>query len=495
MTSTSRAGAGYRCTQCGTTSIKWAGRCGGCQQWGTVEPSAAPGGRARPGLVAADAVPIQDVPLDAVHPRPTGVGEFDRVLGGGLVPGSVVLMAGEPGIGKSTLLLDVAARTARQGAVAPVPGPDRPAAAGVDSVAFRSDSGVRASGQGGVLYVCAEESAAQVRARAERIGALAPRLLLAAETDLESVLALIDANRPLLVVVDSVQTVASGRIDGPAGSVSQVREVTAALTRAAKQSGHALILVGHVTKDGSIAGPRSLEHLVDVVVSFEGDRHSRLRMVRGVKNRYGPTDEVGCFELGETGAVGVSDPSALFTGRHDHPVPGTCLTIALEGRRPLVCEVQALVAQSGAPQARRATSGVDAARAAMICAVLDKRAGLPVAGADCYLATVGGARIGEPAGDLAIALAVASSLRDEPMPAGAIAVGEVGLAGDIRPVSGLARRLAEAERLGYTLAYVPAGMELPDPASLPSLTVHPVSQLGEAVARIFGGQRRLRQIH
>jgi DNA repair protein RadA/Sms len=373
------------------------------------------------------ALPIGQVDVRRAEARPTGVGEFDRVLGGGLVPGAVVLVAGEPGIGKSTLLLDVAARAARQ------------------------ETGRT------VLYVTGEESAAQVRMRAERIEAMASTLFLASETDLATVLGQVEAVKPDLLVVDSVQTIASGEVEGAAGNVSQVREVAASLIAVAKSRGIATLLVGHVTKDGSIAGPRVLEHLVDVVVQFEGDRHSRLRLVRAVKNRYGPTDEVGCFDLSDVGIVGLADPSGLFLSRNTLSVPGTCVTVTLEGRRPLMTEVQALVAKSEIPTPRRATSGLDSARVAMIVAVIAKRAGAPIGGSDVYLSTVGGVRLTEPASDLAVALAMASAVKDSPLPTDAVAFGELGLAGELRPVTGIPRRLAEAARLGFRTAYVPSG--------------------------------------
>jgi DNA repair protein RadA/Sms len=353
------------------------------------------------------------------------VPELDRVLGDGLVPGAVVLMAGEPGVGKSTLLLDVASRAAQHGRT--------------------------------VLYVTAEESAAQVRLRAERIGALRPRLYLAAETDLATVLGHVDAVAPELLVVDSVQTVASKEVDGAAGNVSQVREVAAALIGVAKQRAVATLLVGHVTKDGSVAGPRVLEHLVDVVCQFEGDRHSRLRLVRAVKNRYGPTDEVGCFDLSDSGIVGVADPSGLFLSHSEAPMPGTCVTVTLEGRRPLVAEVQALVAPTPAATPRRAVSGLDTGRVAMVVAVMTRRARLGLAGQDVYVATVGGVRLAEPAADLATALAVGGAAYDRSLASGTVAFGEVGLAGEVRPVAGLRRRLTEAARLGFTCAVVPRG--------------------------------------
>jgi DNA repair protein RadA/Sms len=445
----------YRCSECGWTTVKWVGRCGECQSWGTVVETGAPTAvRTSAVSPARPAVPIGEVDGQTARARATGVGEFDRVLGGGIVPGAVVLMAGEPGIGKSTLALDVAARAARTG---------------------RS-----------VLYVSGEESAAQVKLRAERIGAVADTLYLAAETDLGTVLGQIEQIGPDLLVVDSVQTVASADVDGAPGNVGQVREVAGALIQAAKSraGGMAAVLIGHVTKDGSIAGPRVLEHLVDVVVQFEGERHSRLRLVRAVKNRFGPTDEVGCFDLGDSGIAGLPDPSGLFLTSRDRPVPGTCVTVTLEGRRPLVAEVQALVSPSSAGSARRTTSGLDSSRLAMVLAVLSQRAGVPLADQDCYAATVGGVRLSEPAADLALALSLTSARAGLALPTGTIAVGEVGLAGDLRPVTGLPRRLAEAARIGFTEAVVPSG-SLTEGRPPEGMRVHEVGTLGDAVALVL----------
>jgi len=442
------ARAGYRCSECGWNATRWLGRCGECQQWGTlIEVGGAPVGLTVARSVAVPAQPIAEVEAAAASTWPSGVGELDRVLGSGVVSGAVVLLAGEPGVGKSTLLLDVAARAAESGRT--------------------------------VLYVTGEESAAQVRLRAERIGALRDRLLLAAETDLATVLGHVEAVSPDLLIVDSVQTVASDAVDGTAGNVTQVREVAASLIRVAKARGMATLLVGHVTKDGSIAGPRVLEHLVDVVCQFEGDRHSRLRLLRAVKNRYGPTDEVGCFDLTETGIVGLADPSGLFLSRHATPVAGTAVTVTLEGRRPLVAEVQALVARSALANPRRATSGLDSSRVAMVLAVLERRIGVSLAGQDTYVATVGGVRLGEPCADLAVALAVASAQIDRPLRPGLVAIGEVGLAGEVRKVAGVGRRLAEAARLGFTHAIVPAGSDDAAPAGM---AVFPAADLAGALA-------------
>ncbi len=458
-----RTSSAFRCSECGWQAAKWAGRCGECQAWGSVAEVGAVTARTAPATtVRSPAQPIGEVDITRAVARSTGVAEFDRVLGGGLVPGAVVLVAGEPGIGKSTLLLDVAARAARSGE----------------------------HGDRKVLYVSGEESAAQVRSRAERIEAMARTLFLASETDLATVLAQIEQVGPELVVVDSVQTISSAEVEGSAGNVTQVREVAASLIQVAKAKGIAVLLVGHVTKDGSIAGPRVLEHLVDVVVQFEGDRHSRLRLVRAVKNRYGPTDEVGCFDLSDIGIVGLADPSGLFLSGRTAAVAGTCVTVTLEGRRPMVTEVQALVTTSSLATPRRATSGLDTARVSMILAVLDKRAQAPIGGSDAYLSTVGGVRLTEPAADLAVTLALAGAITDLPLPHGTIAFGEVGLAGEVRPVTGAHRRLAEAARLGFTRAVVPPGVlgagPVPD-----GIAVLEVSTVAEAVGRaLHEGVRR-----
>lgn len=448
---TTRRPSGYRCAECGHGVGKWVGRCPECQAWGTLaEVGAAPARAVAAGPVSAPALPISEVDVEAARARPTGVAELDRVLGGGLVPGAVILLAGEPGVGKSTLLLEVAAAVAATRTATPA---------------------------GRTLYVTGEESAAQVRLRAGRIGALRPELFLAAETDLAAVLGHIDAVAPTLLVLDSVQTVSCAEIDGAAGGVAQVREVAAALIRVAKERDIATVLVGHVTKDGSIAGPRVLEHLVDVVLHFEGDRHSQLRLVRAVKNRYGPSDEIGCFELHDEGISGLPDPSGLFLSRRSDPIAGTCVTVTIEGRRPLVAEVQALVATSSLPSPRRATSGLDAARVAMALAVLERRGRLRLGASDVYTATVGGVRLTEPASDLAILLAVASATADVPLPPDLVAVGEVGLAGDVRRVSGVARRLAEAARLGFTRALVPPGVG----AGPEGMSVREVSDVRDAL--------------
>ncbi|WP_125773304.1 DNA repair protein RadA [Antribacter gilvus] len=458
----------YRCTECGWTTVKWVGRCGECQAWGTVseEGPAAAGPRTTAVTpTRSPALPIGEIDVEAARATPTGVGELDRVLGGGLVPGAVVLLAGEPGVGKSTLLLAVASNFAL-GVTAPT----------------SASTGTRVATAGTprtVLYVTGEESAGQVRLRAERIGALAPTLLLAAETDLATVLGHVEASDADLLIVDSVQTIASAQVDGAPGGVSQVREVAAALIAVAKERQVPVLLVGHVTKDGTVAGPRTLEHLVDVVCQFEGDRHSRLRMVRAVKNRYGPTDEVGCFDLSEHGIVGLSDPSGLFLSHSGAGVPGSCVTVTLEGRRPLALEIQSLVAPSPLANPRRATSGVDSSRLAMILAVMHRHAGLRLADQDVYVSTIGGARVTEPSADLATALALVSARTGEALPTGTVAIGEVGLSGDLRPVTGLERRLSEAARLGFARAVVPAGAGVRAPAGLQLLEARHIAEAVE----------------
>ena len=413
--------AGYRCAECGWRGAKWVGRCPECQGWGTVQEAEPASGRVQAVTVPASrqAKPINEVSLDPVARRRTGESELDRVLGGGVVPGSVILLSGEPGVGKSTLLLAVASHVAAMGAR--------------------------------VLYVSAEESLGQVRLRAERTGSLSPNLWLSAETDLAVVLGQIDQVEPQLVIVDSVQAVSTADATGIAGGPGQVREVAASLTRVAKERNLPVLLVGHVTKDGQIAGPRVLEHLVDVVCHFEGDRGTALRFVRAVKNRFGPTDEVGCFEMTGDGIVGVSDPSGLFLSRAIGTEPGTCVTIALEGRRAIPVEVQALVVKSSSPHPRLVVNGVDSARVAMLIAVLQKHGDLKNIGdSDVYVSTVGGVRLTEPAVDLAIALALGSAVTGMPIRGDVAVSGEISLAGEIRPAVQAARRESEAKRLGFS---------------------------------------------
>ncbi|WKD58709.1 hypothetical protein CCASP_01415 [Corynebacterium caspium DSM 44850] len=402
------------------------------------------------------ATPMTQIDTMTTSTISTGIGELDRVLGAGIVPGSVVLMAGEPGVGKSTLLLEVGARWAQQGRRA--------------------------------LYITAEESAGQVRLRAERTGAVLDTLYLAAESQLDVALGHVDAVKPSLLIVDSVQTMQAPGVEGVAGGVAQSRAVTAALTSLAKSSGIPILLVGHVTKDGSVAGPRVLEHLVDVVLNFEGDRHSSLRMLRGLKNRFGATDEVGCFEQTSEGIREVLDPSGLFLSHRDHTPDGSAVTVAMDGVRPLLAEVQALAVPSSTKNPRRVVTGLDSNRVPMVLAVLAARAGLATHEKEVYVATVGGVKISEPATDLACALATVSTMVTTPLPAHMVVIGEVGLAGEVRRVPNVQRRLNEAARLGYTQAIVPPGELQP----LKGLEITQVSTLKEAIAAAGLGAHRLR---
>ena len=437
----------FRCSECGWETAKWVGRCGECQAWGSVAEKAAPTTRATAAPVSRPAVPIGQVSVEESAFRSSGVPELDRVLGGGLVPGAAILLAGEPGVGKSTLLLEVAAQTARY--------------------------------QRRTLYVTGEESASQVRLRADRTGGVHDELYLAAETDLGAVLTHIDEVRPSLLVVDSIQTIGAADLEGVPGGVTQVKEVAAALIRLAKTRNITTVLVGHVTKDGSIAGPRVLEHVVDVVLGFEGDRNSRFRMLRAMKNRFGPVDEVGCFDLSHDGISAVTDPTGLFVENHQQQVPGTCVAVTMEGRRPLLAEVQALVTRTASERPRRTTSGLDSSRVAMVLAVLQQHCSIRLHAHDVFVSTVGGARLSEPASDLAVAVALASATTGAPAPAGVAAIGEIGLAGELRRVRDLPQRVAEAARLGFRTALVPGrngdsppraveGMELVEVADVAS---------------------------
>ena len=427
----------YRCTECGAEHPKWAGRCDACGEWNTlVEEMAAPrvleGGAARRKAGAASfgsggrvvATPrIRDVVGAEDHRLRTGLAEFDFVLGGGIVPGSMVLVGGEPGIGKSTILLQVAAQLERQG--------------------------VR------MLYVSGEESALQVKLRADRLGGQAGDVELLGETLLETILATAAERTPRVMMVDSIQTVFTGDLEGAPGNVGQVRECAARLMRFAKESGTAVFVVGHVTKGGGIAGPKTLEHIVDTVLYFEGEGSLDHRVLRATKNRFGSVDEIGVFRMTEQGLIPVENPSALFLGdRELHHASGSAVTALLEGTRPMLLEVQALAAKAGFGTPQRVAGGYDARRLALLLAVLDKRAGLSFANLDVFLNVVGGVRVQEPAGDLAVAAALASSVYDKLLPAGAVFIGEVGLGGEIRAVSQVERRIAEAEKMGMSVAYV-----------------------------------------
>ncbi|WP_408911747.1 DNA repair protein RadA [Corynebacterium gottingense] len=437
----------HTCTECGYTAPKWLGRCPECGSWGTLQEQT-PVATSSALTPTSSAEPITLIDATSTHTIASGITELDRVLGSGVVPGSVVLMAGEPGVGKSTLLLEVASRWAAQGR--------------------------------NTLYVTAEESAGQVRGRAERTGALHDSLYLAAESNLDVVFGHVEQVKPSLLIVDSVQTMQASGVEGVAGGVAQSRAVTAALTSLAKRTNLPVLLVGHVTKDGNVAGPRVLEHLVDVVLNFEGDRHSTLRMLRGIKNRFGATDEVGCFEQTADGIREVPDPSGLFLSHRGKTPDGSAVTVAMDGVRPMLAEVQALTVDPVNKNPRRVVTGLDFNRVPMVLAVLQARCGQRTNDKDAYVATVGGVRITETATDLAVALATWSSLHETPLPPKMVVIGEVGLAGELRRVPSLQRRLQEAARLGYERAIVPAGGD----ADAPGMDITRVSTLGAAIAAV-----------
>lgn len=430
----------YSCTECGATSSKWQGQCPGCEAWNTLVETVAEADTPATRRFAALAGTARVQTLSEIEAReedrlPTGVGEFDRALGGGLVAGGVVLIGGDPGIGKSTLLLQALAAL---------------------------------STSSPVLYVSGEESGQQIALRARRLALDTRQLKLLAEINLEKILAALQAERPHVAVIDSIQTLWSEQLGSAPGSVAQVRECAAQLTRLAKQSGTTVILVGHVTKEGALAGPRVLEHIVDTVLYFEGDTHSSFRLIRAVKNRYGAVNEIGVFAMTDRGLKGVSNPSAMFLSQHGQNVPGSCVLVTQEGTRPLLVEVQALVDQAhGNP--RRLTVGLDAQRLAMLLAVLHRHAGILCFDQDVFVNAVGGVRIGEPAADLAVLLSIVSSLKNKALPEKLIVFGEVGLAGEIRPAPRGQERLKEAAKLGFTRALIPeankprqpvAGMEI-----------------------------------
>jgi DNA repair protein RadA/Sms len=448
----------HRCSACGETTPQWLGRCPACDEWGSlVEERPPPGGARGRSPLAARAVPLAEVDLGAERSRPTGIGELDRVLGGGLVPGSVTLLGGEPGIGKSSLLLQAAAAMGRTGSRC--------------------------------LLVTAEESAAQVRLRAERLSCVAPGLHLLAETGLPEVLAAVEQVRPDVLVVDSIQTVMDPDVGAAAGTISQVRECAARLVREAKEGSLTTVLVGHVTKDGALAGPRALEHLVDTVLGFEGDRHHALRLLRADKHRFGSTAELGVFEMTDAGLVDVPDPSGLFlTDRHPG-IAGSVVVPTLEGHRPLLVEVQALVNHTSVPNPRRSAIGLDQRRLVLLLAVLDRRTQLGFDNADVHASVVGGVRLVEPGADLAVALALASARTAVPVPDDVVACGEIGLGGELRQVGATARRLAEAARLGFRRAIVPASA--PDPP--PGIVALRATTLKEAMA-LVGCARQVREV-
>jgi DNA repair protein RadA/Sms len=450
-----KAKTNYTCTECGGVSNKWAGQCLSCGQWNTlvetiVETAGNRFSTQRQGLAqSAPVLSLSDIEAIDVPRFGTGIEEFDRVLGGGLVPGGVVLIGGDPGIGKSTLLLQALANMSR----------------------------VKKA-----LYVSGEESGAQIALRAKRLAVDAGDLGLQAEIQLEKILNTLAEYKPEVAVIDSIQTVYSDALSSAPGSVAQVRECAAQLTRVAKQSGITIIMVGHVTKEGALAGPRVLEHIVDTVLYFEGDTHSSFRLVRAVKNRFGAVNELGVFAMTEKGLKGVSNPSALFLSQHDNQVAGSCVMVTQEGTRPLLVEIQALVDTSHLPNARRLSVGLEQNRLAMLLAVLHRHAGIAAFDQDVFINAVGGVKITEPAADLAVLLAINSSMRNRPLPRGLVVFGEVGLAGEIRPAPRGQERLREAAKLGFSIALIPKS-NVPK-QKIEGLTIVAVERIDEAFTKM-----------
>lgn len=446
----------FVCSDCGGSSPKWLGKCPHCNAWNTliesVTESSTPAKNRFASLArTAEVAVLGDIDAVDMARTPTGHDELDRVLGGGLVEGGVVLIGGDPGIGKSTLLLQA-----------------------LDSL--------QRSGHN-TLYVTGEESGAQVAMRARRLGLNGSQVRVLAEIQLEKILATLDATQPDVAVIDSIQTVYSEQLTSAPGSVAQVRECAAHLTRAAKASGVGIVLVGHVTKEGALAGPRVLEHMVDTVLYFEGDTHSSFRLVRAIKNRFGAVNEIGVFAMTERGLKGVSNPSAIFLSQHTEPVPGSCVMVTLEGTRPMLVEIQALV-DSGGPSPRRLSVGLDKDRLAMLLAVLHRHAGIACMDQDVFVNAVGGVRISEPAADLAVLLAIHSSLRGKPLPRGFFAFGEIGLAGEVRPGPRGQERLKEAAKLGFSMAIVPKA-NAPKKA-IEGLSIHAVDRVEHAMEIVRG---------
>ncbi len=447
-----RASTIFSCSACGAQSPQWLGRCPECGGWNTLaeEREAARAPSAAPAAGGSAPVRLSDVAAAELPRVPTGIADVDRVLGGGVVPGSILLLGGEPGIGKSTLLLQVANRLAERA--------------------------------GDVLYVSAEESARQVRMRASRLGAESPGLLLLAETDLDAILEAARAGRFAAVVVDSIQTIASPSAAAAAGSVTQVRECAARLQQFAKTTGTPVFLIGHVTKDGTLAGPKTLEHLVDAVLSFEGERFHAQRVVRALKNRFGPAHELGVFEMTGKGLVEVANPSALYLGSGAGARPGSVVLAGVEGTRPLLLEVQALAVPASYGTPRRTAIGFDGTRLALLLAVLERHGGLKVSQHDVFLNVAGGAESAEPAADLAVCAAVAGSLRSRALPSGAFVFGEVGLLGEVRAVSDASLRLKEAVSMGLKSAWLPAA-NAGEAAAFPDLSVVPLRSVEELLGR------------
>jgi DNA repair protein RadA/Sms len=444
----------YSCTECGGTSPRWLGKCPHCNAWNTliesVAENAAPAKNRFASLAkTAEVATLADIEATDVARTPTSIDELDRVLGGGIVEGGVVLIGGDPGIGKSTLLLQALDGLQRAGT--------------------------------STLYVTGEESGAQVALRSRRLGLEGSQVKVLAEIQLEKILATLAATQPAVAVIDSIQTVYSEQLTSAPGSVAQVRECAAHLTRAAKSSGTCIVLVGHVTKEGALAGPRVLEHMVDTVLYFEGDTHSSFRLVRAIKNRFGAVNEIGVFAMTEKGLKGVANPSAIFLSQHSEPVPGSCVLVTLEGTRPMLVVIQALV-DSGGPSPRRLSVGLDRDRLAMLLAVLHRHAGIACMDQDVFVNAVGGVRISEPAADLAVMLAITSSLRGKPMPKGFLAFGEVGLAGEVRPAPRGQERLKEAAKLGFSVAIVPKANAPKKP--IEGLTIHAVERVEQAIEKV-----------
>lgn len=445
----------YVCQACGHVEVKWMGRCPGCGAWSTlveetVSKATAWTTQSTTGL-RNQPQPISDIPAQTEQRIKTGISECDWVLGGGVVPGSLVLIGGDPGIGKSTLLLQLSQTIASQGRR--------------------------------VLYVSGEESASQIKLRAERLAAIHTNLYVLAETDLDLVAESATEIAPDFLIVDSIQTVFRPSLTSAPGSVAQVRECTGVLLRLSKSKNIATFIVGHVTKDGAIAGPRMLEHMVDAVLYFEGERHHMYRVLRAVKNRFGSTNELAVFEMGDDGLKEVANPSLMFLSNRDTVVPGSAVVAAMEGRRPLLIEVQALVAPTGFGNPRRMSTGADHSRVTMLLAVLERRLGLQVQASDAYVNVAGGVRVEEPAVDLGIALALASSHRDRPLALGDVYIGEVGLTGEVRSVTRVGERLREAQKLGFSRCFIPAGQTFTE--SFPGLEIVSVSSLQDAMQKAF----------
>lgn len=447
---TSKSKTVYACQNCGATSPKWQGQCPGCGEWNTLTESVQESrASSRFQSLAADGAirPLHEVDAAELPRTPTGLDELDRVLGGGLVPGGVVLIGGDPGIGKSTLLLQAMTRLAQTGKK--------------------------------TLYVSGEESPQQIALRARRLDLAASPVALFAEIGMEKILSALERERPQVAVIDSIQTLYSDVLSSAPGSVAQVRECAAQLTRFAKRTGTTILLVGHVTKDGAIAGPRVLEHIVDAVLYFEGDTHSSFRLIRAIKNRFGAVNELGVFAMTDKGLREVANPSALFLSQHRDPVPGSCVMVTQEGSRPLLVEVQALVDDAHSPQPRRLAVGIEQNRLALLLAVLHRHAGVAAFDQDVFVNAVGGVKVSEPAVDLAVLLAIVSSLRDRPLPEKLVVFGEVGLAGEVRPVQRGQERLREAAKLGFTHAIIPKANR--PKQAIDGMVVTAVERLADAV--------------